>query len=211
MSTIDSLSADELLADEDWWRIYVDSFPASERESRNVIVKSITQGVGIALRARREEKTIGLATTHILMDPPAVFLVYLAVAGRERSRGTGGELMKRAWELGTAHLLARGLRPLGCVWEVDPPETQAADAEARLRRIAFFQRHGGQLLNCRYMQPPVNGTTAIPMTLMFMPASEGAPLTSEVVEGLVRAMYFEKYGKINEIAEEVLHGLLDWR
>jgi len=211
MSVIDSLSADELLADQDWWRIYDDSFPASERESPEVIAKSIAQGVGIALRARCEGMTIGLATTHILMDPPAVFLVYLAVDGRQRSRGTGGELMNRAWELGKAHLLERGLRPLGCVWEVDPPETQAADAEARLRRVAFFQRHGGQLLNRPYMQPPVNGTTAIPMSLMFMPASKGEPLTSEVVEGLVRAMYFEKYGAINEIDKEVLHGLLGWR
>lgn len=211
MSEIDSLSADELLADEDWWRIYDDSFPASERESRDVIVKSIAQGVGIALRARCGGMTIGLATTHILMDPPAVFLVYLAVARRQRSQGTGGELMNRAWELGKAHLLARGVKPLGCVWEVDSPETHAADAEARLRRISFFQRHGGQLLNRRYMQPPVNGTTAIPMSLMFMPASKGQPLASELVEGLVRAMYFEKYGAINEIDKEVLHGLLDWR
>lgn len=211
MSVIDSLSSEELLADEDWWRIYDDSFPASEREPPSVIVKSVTQGVGIALRARSEEMTIGLATTHILMDPPAVFLVYLAVAGRERSRGTGGELLKHAWELGAAHLSARGLRPLGCVWEVDPPEPLAADAEARLRRVAFFQRYGGHLLSHRYMQPPVNGPTAIPMSLMFMLASNGEPLTSEVVEGLVRAMYFEKYGAINGIDDSVLHRLLGWR
>jgi len=211
MTAFDCVSADELRVDKDWWQIYEDSFPASEREPQNVILESILRGVGMAFRARRGGITFGLATTHVLKNPPAVFLVYLAVARAERSRGTGGELLKSAWESGAVHLSAQGLQPLGLVWEVDPPEADAVDAEARRRRVAFFQRHGGQLLDRPYLQPPVNGTTPIPMSLMFRPGEGEGPPTPETVEALTRAIYFEKYGAINGIDKSVLEGLLRWR
>jgi len=211
MRAIETVSLDDLCADKDWWRIYDYSFPATEREPPNVIVESLRRGVGIALRARREGVTFGLATIHILNKPPAVFLVYLAVAQGDRSQGTGGELLRSAWESGADYLSRRGSKALGLIWEVDSPELDASDSEARRRRVAFFQRHGGQMLARRYLQPPVNGTTAIPMSLMFTPAEDEALPTPEVVESLVRAMYFEKYAAINGIDTAVLEDLLSRR
>jgi hypothetical protein len=208
MGSVESVTAEELGVDEAWWRIYEDSFPAAERESRDVIVKSIVQGVGMAFRARRLGATIGLATTHLLNDPPAVFLVYLAVAPGERSQGTGGEVLESAWEVGVRRLIGQGLQPVGLIWEVDPPNSTAGDAGARMRRIAFFERHGGKVLDRPYQQPPLDGTTPVPMRLMLRPAVDREVLAAQTVEALVRAMYFEKYGAINGIDQRVLEGLL---
>lgn len=211
MSSIENVSAEELRVDDDWWRLYEDSFPAIEREPPNVILDSIVRGVGMASRARRNGVTFGLTTTHILKKPPSVFLVYLAVARSQRGLGTGGELFRNAWESGAAQLSAQNLKPVGYVWEVDPPEIDAADAEVRRRRVAFFQRQGGRLLARPYFQPPVNGTTAVPMSLMFSPAEGGGSPTSELVEDLVRAIYFEKYGAVNGVYKPLLEDLLSWR
>jgi GNAT superfamily N-acetyltransferase len=208
MIAIECLSAEELCCDETWWQIYKDSFPASEREPPEVILKSLLHGVGMAFRACRQGVTSGLATTHLLRDPAAVFLVYLAVARGERSQGIGGELLRSAWEAGAERFRAQLLQPIGLTWEVDPPQCACGEGDAIERRIAFFQRHGGQLLQRPYLQPPVDGIAAVPMKLMFRPAKgEGTP-TPEVVEGLVRGIYFDKYEAINGIDRGILGKLL---
>jgi len=211
MGTIDCLTAEALRADDAWWRIYQDSFPANEQEPQDVIVESVLRGAGMAFRVRRQGVTVGLATTHLLKDPAAVFLVYLAVTRGERNRGAGGELLRGAWEAGETRLREQGLKPLGLVWEVDPPQAAESEEEVSQRRIAYFRRRGGQLLERPYLQPPVNGIAAVPMRLMFLPAEgEGIP-AAETVEGLVRAIYFEKYGAVNGIERPVLEGLLNRR
>jgi GNAT superfamily N-acetyltransferase len=210
-SGVECITAEELGVDDAWWRIYEGAFASNEREPRSVILDSVARGVGVALRVRRQETTFGLATIHLLRQPAAVFLVYLAVAPGERSRGIGGELLERAWESGAERLRAEGLEPLGLIWEVDPPETTAGDADARLRRVAFFERHGGQLLDPPYLQPPVDGISTVPMRLMFRPAAGGGTPSADVVNDLVRAIYFEKYGGANGIDRSLLEDLLRGR
>ena len=203
-----NLSAQELRGDETWWRIYEDSFPASQREPPDVIVKSVLREAGMAFRVRQHGVTCGLAATHLLKGPAAVFLVYLAVARGARNRGAGGELFELAWQSGATRLHAQGLQPLGLIWEVDSPQPTTKEADARQRRIAFFQRHGGKLLRRPYFQPPVGGVTAVPMTLMFRPAKGEEIPTWESVTALVRSIYFEKYGAFNGIDRSILEKLL---
>ena len=203
-----NLSAEELRGDKTWWRIYEDSFPASQREPQAVILESILRGAGMAFRARHDGVTCGLATTHLLKDPAAVFLVYLAVARGARNRGAGRELFELAWHCGATRLRAQGLQPLGLIWEVDPPQPTAKDAEARQRRIEFFQRRGGVLLQRPYLQPPVGGVTAVPMRLMFRPAKGEDVPTWESITAMVRSIYCEKYGATNGIDRAILDKLL---
>ena len=195
----DCPGAEELERDAAWWEIYRDSFPANEQEPEAVVVGSLVNGAGLAFRARQEQTTIGIATTHLLHQPAAAFLVYLAIDRGHQDAGLGGVLLEHVWTSSMEQLRARGLDPVGMVWEV------AADSSGE-RRISFFRRHGGVLLPVRYFQPPVDGVAAVPMQLMFRPCAQMPDAIA--TDALVRSMYFEKYGAMNGIAGEVLTKLL---
>jgi hypothetical protein len=194
----------ELERDAPFWALYEDAFPPNEREPRAVITGSVASGAGLAVRAR-DPGTIGLATLHLLRDPPAPFLVYLAVARERRGAGVGGPLLERALALGAERLGAAGLSPRGCVWEVeDPAATQDPAARARRqKRIAWFERQGGRILPVRYRQPPVDGIAPVPMLLMERP-----PGAFSDGRAVARAITFEKYGGANGIARPTLERLL---
>ncbi len=198
------LDASELAHDASWWTIYDGSFPSQEREPRSVILRAVEAGAGMAFRVRAGEVAVGLATTHLLTSPPAVFLVYLAVTSRRRAEGLGGRLFEFAWSASAARLRERGLDPLGLIWEVDPP---ANSDPVAVRRIAFFEKHGGILLDRPYWQPPVNFTEPVSMRLMFRPAQAPMP-ESSTFDAIVRGIYREKYGVVNRIPTKTLDRLL---
>ena len=205
----DAPSADAAAADRDLWALYGESMPVEEREPRRVIVASVAAGDAVVARARHgATRTVGFAVTHLLKQPPAAFLVYLAVAEQERGAGIGGRLFEYAW--GTAERVAasRGSELLGVTWEIDDPERapNSAEREHRVRRRNFFARLGGAPLAVAYLQPPVNGPAPVPMRLMWR-AKPGR--ASPDVRALVRAIYFEKYGAANGVRTETLDSLLE--
>lgn len=205
----ESVSADDLVSDTAWWRIYEESFPESERESDAVILHSLRVGVGFAFRAREAGATVGLATIHLLRRPAAVFLVYLAAGSAQRGRGIGSGLFDYARQFGARRLNDEGHGPAGVVWEVDRPDLADGrqEGERCKRRIAFFGKSGGVVLPLPYAQPPL-GQKPVKMHLMFRPAA-GAPLPApEEQAAFARAIYFEKYGAINGIAPILLEQLL---
>jgi ribosomal protein S18 acetylase RimI-like enzyme len=204
------LSSAELVRDNAWWEIYDEAFPRSERESPQIILKSLERKVGLAIRASAGNTTIAIATTHLLKDPPAVFLVYLAIDRNMRGSGHGGRLLEFAWHSGIQRLSEIGLDAVGFVCEVDSPEVtdDVAEKHLRERRIAFFSRHGCKLLPSRYIQPPVDGSTLVPMRLMFRAAENHRDLELTLTKRLVRSIYFEKYNAINNISTETLENLL---
>lgn len=204
--------ASGLEADGAFWHLYDESFRPWLREPREVIVESLRREAGIAVAASDEERTVGLATFHLLDDPPAVFLVYLAIHPALRGQRLGGELLERSFELALDRWRDRGKEPLGVIWEVDDPAlaTTEVQRERRQRRIGFFQRHGGMLLDTAYWQPPlIAGTAPLPMRLIFRPADSGSEPTTEEIHRLVRAIYVEKYGKLNGLDGDVLGELLE--
>jgi hypothetical protein len=209
----ESLTAGDLDRDRDWWAIYETAFPAREREPRAVILDSLHRRLGIAVRARRGDATVGVATAHVLKAPPAIFLVYLAMAKHARGAGGGRALFECTWQLGAARLNEEGSRAIGMIWEVDDPVEVQDEVErsVRDRRIAFFKRLGGDLLPRDYMQPPVDGVAAVPMRLMYRPAPGGQSVGNPPIEALVRAIYFEKYGAVNHIPADALSRLLGAR
>jgi GNAT superfamily N-acetyltransferase len=209
--TFNSLNADSLRADRDWWRIYHEVFPANEREPNIIIVQSITMGGGLALRASIENRTAAIATIQLLRSVPAVFLIYLGVDPAAQGQGLGAALFEYAWQAGNAQLAQAGLDGLGYIWEVDSIIAgDEPEARKRARRIEFFQRQGGQLLASQYWQPPVDGVNTVPMSLMFRPAG-ALVINEQFVETLVRAIYLEKYRDVNGIDEVLLMKLLQAR
>jgi hypothetical protein len=207
---ISILTAENLLSDSSWWEIYNEAFPLTEREPPQVIVNSIEKGLGQAFIARSNGETIGIATTHLLKNPPTVFLVYLATKRGLRGQGCGGELLEYSWETGCKELSDHGYHASGLVAEVDAPDQSdnSEEKHVRVRRIAFFARHGFQTLPQAYTQPAVDGTTTVPMQLIFRPAKAFERPDSTFTDGLVRAIYLEKYHAANGISEESLMSLL---
>ena len=57
----------------------------STAEPSDVIIRSVEGGSGLAIRATARDRTVGLATAHVLEGPAATFLVYLAVDAGEQN------------------------------------------------------------------------------------------------------------------------------
>ncbi|MCA1595791.1 MAG: hypothetical protein LC772_05150 [Chloroflexi bacterium] len=205
---LDFPDAATLSRDDGWWSLYDASFPDCERESPEVILASLRSGMGFALRARNDDETAALAAAHLLLDPAAVFLVYLATAPAEQGRGIGGWMLEQAWLEGQRRLQSRGLRAQGMVWEVEDPALARTEEDRleRERRLQFFERRGGLLLPHHYEQPPVNGIEPVPLRLMVRRGSASDTLDSAA---LIRAIYTEKYGAVNGISGEMLGQLIE--
>jgi hypothetical protein len=104
-------------------------------------------------------------------------------------------------------------KPLGWGWHgvscTSPGDDfRFGNHTSALRRIVFFERHGGELLKRTYLQPPLRGIVAVPMRLMFRPANGKGTPTPRIVEDLVRAIYLDKYEAINGIDRGILERLL---
>jgi GNAT superfamily N-acetyltransferase len=203
---IERVGARSLDSDADFWRIYEESFPASERDSRDV-VSATADGPGFVLRARHGNTTTGLLVAHLLRQPSVVFVVYLAVDSRWRSQRLGSALLAAAETFGARRFeAARGIMQ-GMVWEIDDPAADVPNEERTIRdrRRTFFERVGGQMLDVDYLQPPIDGQTVVPMRLMQKPR-DGAGRVSP--RELIRAIYDQKYGDMNGISRETLEQLL---
>ena len=207
---IETVAPPSLRADAAFWRLYAESFDGAEREPPDVIVRSLDLGSGIALRAVAHPQTVGLATAHVLDGPGVTFLVYLAVDPGWRARRLGRALFDAADAAGRERLEARQRMSTGIVWEIDDPaaDVSAAELNVRLRRLAFFEKLGGRILEGPYVQPPVDGHTPVPMRLMFRPASGSELPGPAATAALVRAIYFEKYHAINRIPVATLEELI---
>ena len=202
----DAPPAETAASDRDVWSLYSESMPTEEREPRSIILASVQAGDAVLTRARQGAATIGFTVTHLLKHPPAAFLIYLAVAAKQRGGGIGSRLFEHAWITAQSVAALRGSELLGMTWEIDDPELAPDDAERqrRVRRSEFFRRLGGVPLPGAYFQPPVNGPKPVPMLLMW----RGKPgRSTPPVADLVRAIYFEKYGAANGIAAGILEAL----
>jgi GNAT superfamily N-acetyltransferase len=209
-ATVERVSAQSLRNDTAWWRLYDASFPAAERDPHSVVLATAEPGVGFVLRASVDGQTIGLAVGHLLRAAASTFLVYLAVDTARRSNGVGRTLFEETARTGTAELSAAGLTQAGTVWEIDDPAqpVDAAEVAIRMRRRTFFENLGGRVLAARYVQPPIDGRTEVPMQLMFRPNAGDSPSPALEAAALVRAIYFEKYHAMNGIPAPILERLL---
>jgi GNAT superfamily N-acetyltransferase len=211
--TIERVNAQDLRRDTAWWRLYDASFPLAERDPAPVVLATAEPGVGFVVRASAEGHTIGLAVAHLLRAAASTFLVYLGVDPDRRSHGVGRALFEETVRTGAAELQARGFTPAGSVWEIDDPSESVDPAELtiRLRRRTFFENLGGRALATRYVQPPIDGRTEVPMQLMFRPNAGASLPTALETADLVQGIYFEKYHAMNGISERILERLLTSR
>lgn len=202
-------NAQLLQTDTTWWDLYHQTFANEEQEPPQAILDSLDQEVGLAFRVSTKEKTIGLATVHLLTNPAAVFLVYLAIAPEARNKQIGSHFFDYIYQTGAAKLKEKGYLSVGFVWEITAKQSEEADeAEVFARKVNFFQQNGGTILPYKYFQPPINGDTAVPMHVMFRPGDEGVTFEATNPADLIQAMYYEKYAAINYIDPDLIEELL---
>lgn len=84
--------------------------------------------------------------TYTIQDEAFVFLLFLAVDGRHRSKGYGSLILKDFAQ-------AAGSRP--CVLTVEPmDETDAPNFAQRLKRLAFYEANGYIAMDHYYYEGP---------------------------------------------------------
>jgi ribosomal protein S18 acetylase RimI-like enzyme len=171
-------------------RIYLDSFPASERQPVSQLVAELASGGRRFLVARQAVELVGFA---IVSFPGRGigYLEYLAVDRSLRSSGFGTELMTALRKL----VSDEGATAL--VWEVEAEEAGPPDDRAaRRRRVRFYERNGGTIVRCApgYHTPDLTGGAPLEMQLMWLGVQPDAPqpegsLLRWVVETLLTIGY----------------------
>jgi ribosomal protein S18 acetylase RimI-like enzyme len=195
-------------------KIYLASFPPSEREPFSALAADIRRGRASVWAALGDGGVQGFGITLALPIQGTAYLAYLAVDPTRRGMGVGGRLFRTILEMSAAP----GEGP-ALVWEVERPEPDATPEDPKRRRIAFYQRHGGMLLEkVRDFRMPdlaprkhKREPGTVPAMLMWAPGAERAALTRAETLALVAAVYRVGYGRdlTNPLVRYVLSTVAD--
>lgn len=173
--------------------IYLDGFPPHERAEFSELVESVETGTRWFFGATRAEILLGFATLVPNVARGVHLLEYLAVARAIRNEGIGGQLLDD---------LVRQLRAQDAthalVIEAEAEDGgDEAERALRRRRIAFYQRHGAQLIPGTewYRAPNANdaGSTAMKLMWLALDTTCGLPPKNQVRD-CVRGIYTRDYG-----------------
>lgn len=125
----------------DQWKIftlYRSAFPKSERKPFWVIRAMQKQGKSDIWYFEENGSFRGLATT--VKDGNRVLLDYFAVTGRDRGQGNGGKMLE---------LILKTYEGQELFGEIEVEDPQAENNADRIRRKAFYLRHGLRALGTR--------------------------------------------------------------
>jgi GNAT superfamily N-acetyltransferase len=177
--------------------IYFDSFPPPERGDFNDWLNEIAEGKRWLFLAEARRQIIGYATILPWVTANAHLLEYLAIASGHRNQNFGAQLFRH---------VAKTMRALGkadgIFWEVESDATDTgtdADAETdlRRRRVAFYARNGGEVIECapRYRVPSLTGGEPLKMKIMWLSLREGAaPPRGQPLRECIISSYVLDYG-----------------
>lgn len=204
------LNRDELILDKHWWQIYEDSFPLSERDSKEKILKAVENNLAMAGCYQLQDLTVAIVVFYCLDAPDLsfIFLNYIAIGRAGRNQGLGARLFQSL--ISQIKIInAAKTRPYqAIIWEVEDPDDVNTDAELQLRqrRLKFYERLGGKYFKYLFMQPPIDGVTILPMRLMYCLLNQLDITEFELA--IINAIYFQKYYVVNHIDKSILNKLL---
>lgn len=118
-----------------WLRMYPlyrSAFPKSERKPFWMIRRKKKLGESDVWYFREDGKFMGLATTVNDKDGKVLF-DYFAVTGKDRGKGNGGKMLK---------LILKQYEGRDLFGEIELVDENAANNAERVRRKAFYLRHG---------------------------------------------------------------------
>jgi ribosomal protein S18 acetylase RimI-like enzyme len=183
--------------------IYIEAFPANEREPWPDLVAAHRDGTQVTYLAERDGKPVGLATLNPLDGLDMARLGYLAVDSTVRNQRIGSTLLQAI----IAEAPALGWID-GLVLEVelaDAPDWH--DRHLQSRRLGFFRRHGAvDELDIAYAIPDLVTDEPTPMHLLTIPttAAPAVPVTT-----VVRSLYGTVYPAHGDLLNAVLDAAVD--
>lgn len=165
------------------------SFPPEELGSTEAVRAQIEFGTRVLWLDDPQQPDAVAVTCDLGTAPGDVLLEFLAVAPSVRSTGRGSSLLRA--------VLATLQRPV--VLEVEDPELVGSPEATR--RIAFYQRLGGKVLDCARGYAMPNLATGIgeqPMLLIEMDSARASELRGVELRKLVTAIWTVAYSRLEE-------------
>lgn len=169
-------------------QIYLDSFPACERQPTEILETRLSNQLYQWFVAKWETQVVGIALLYPLNPTNFILLDYLGTDKNYRSRGIGKTLMFHLVKL--AQIQEKFL----LIEAENPPFCE--NLEEAKRRIRFYQNNGAKVLeSVRYLLPPLSGDVPTEMLLMMVPEYPGGQLSGSLVKQLIEQVYQEMYDR----------------
>ncbi len=206
--------------------IMFEAFPPSERVDFGLWLNGFAEGRRLLFLAemhriadvdvpqgsrdlRSATRLVGFATVHPWVTADVHLLGYLAVAREYRGKNYGAALLQQV----VASVRALG-KAEGIILEVESDDVgTAAERDLRKRRIGFYERNGGHIVDCapRFRVPNmIPGGEPQREKLMWIPLGEHTetPRGAKLRECII-GLYTQDYGRAadDELLLEVLNNL----
>jgi len=183
--------------------IYLNSFPASERQEPSVFTDRFLSGESIFfVILSKENQVLAMCSLFDLHTHDFVLLDYLAVEESNRDKGLGAILFQAIKEWAFKNFKK-------IIIEVENP-LYGEDRLDKERRISFYERQGAQLLTgVRYLLPPLDGKTIEEMNLMIVAKIKDEKFSNKIVFELIEQIYQRVYrrSKNDALLTEIKKGL----
>ena len=152
------------------------------------------------------DKPVCFTTAHYLADINCGYIVYLAADPEERGKGLGKQTLSKIEELLINDAIIAGhpfLKGIFLETEREIDSQNEEEYRENVNRLQFFNHLGFKpIKEYQYVQPPLyNGQTPVPLYLAFKPVAGKAETDCEQA---VKAIYYEKYHKMNKLSLSVL-------
>lgn len=174
--------------------IYLDLFPANERQSVDVIDERIVSGKTELLIAEINDSVVGFAILWNFENLDFALLDYFAVDRNLHGAGIGSGLMQEVKK----RVAAWGK---GLIIEIERPG-EGDNSLMREKRLRFYLQSGALILNnVPYLLPALDGTFATAMLLMAIPHIPQNSYSGKEIKALIQTIYARAYKKESDDEE----------
>lgn len=170
----------------DAMEIYLESFPANERQCIDVIKKRIDAGDSKLYIGKFENEVVCIGMLWNLKHSRFVLLDYLAVKAKYRNLKIGSNLVNYL----SANVFDKNK---SLIIEAEHPGYGENRLE-RKKRIQFYLNNGAYIFdNTPYLLPPLDDTIPTEMILMVYPPSPRINYQNKEIRELIIRLYKELY------------------
>jgi len=174
--------------------IFLDLFPANERQSVNVIEERIVSGKIELLIAEINDSVAGFAILWNFEDLDFALLDYLATDRNLHGSGIGSALM-----LEVKRRVAAWNKDL--IIEIECPG-EGDNQVWREKRLHFYLQNGALILkNVPYLLPALDGTVPTAMLLMAIPHIQKNSYSGKEIKAVIQTIYARAYKKESDDEE----------